>query len=162
MLCATWNGQSNFELVFDGSKIDLYGFSDSDWGGCTDTSRSTGGYLSNLGTGPVSWSSKRQPTTALSSAEAEYYAGTQAAKEAIYLRGLLSELGYTKGGSTATSINTGDKRKSSDSQADKHEAPVIINCDNQGAIALAKNPVSCTGEAYSHSVAFCSGVCSAR
>jgi hypothetical protein len=133
-------GTKHFELVFDGSKIDLCGFSDSDWGGCTDTSRSTGGYLFNLGSGPVSWSSKRQPTTALSSVEAEYYAETQAAKEAIYLRGLLSELGYAKGGSTATSINTGDKRKSSDTQADKHQAPVTINCDNQGAIALAKNP----------------------
>jgi hypothetical protein len=133
-------GTKHFELVFDGSKIDLRGFSDSDRGGCTDTSRSTGGYLFNLGSGPVSWSSTRQPTTALSSVEAEYYAETQAAKEAIYLRGLLSELGYAKGGSTAISINTSDKRKSSDSQADKNQAPVTINCDNQGSIALAKNP----------------------
>jgi hypothetical protein len=75
------------------------------WGGCTDTSRSNGGYLFNIGRAPVSWSSKRQPTSALSSVEAEYYAETQAAKEAIYLRGLLSELGYAKGGSTATSIS---------------------------------------------------------
>ena len=46
-----------------------------------------------LNGGPVSRCSKRQPTVALSSTEAEYIALTLAAKEATWLRLLLTELG---------------------------------------------------------------------
>lgn len=46
-----------------------------------------------LNGGPVSWYSKRQATVALSSTEAEYVALTLAAKEATWLRLLLTELG---------------------------------------------------------------------
>lgn len=45
-----------------------------------------------LNSGPVSWCSKRQPTVALSSTEVEYIALTLAAKEATWLRLLLTEL----------------------------------------------------------------------
>ena len=55
---------------------------------------------------------------ALSTCEAEYIGQTQATKEAVWLRGLLNQL------------NPGD-------QAIK---TVVIYCDNQGAMALAKNP----------------------
>ena len=40
----------------------------------------------------IAWSSKKQKTVALSSAEAEYIAATSAACEAIWLRRLLSDL----------------------------------------------------------------------
>ncbi len=46
--------------------------------------------------GPVSWCSRKQPTVALSSTEAEYIALTLAAKEAKWLRLLLTELGLLK------------------------------------------------------------------
>ncbi len=46
-----------------------------------------------LNGGPVSWCSKRQPTVALSSTEAEYIALTLAVKEAMLLRLLLTQLG---------------------------------------------------------------------
>jgi hypothetical protein len=49
----------------------------------------------NIGSGAISWSSKRQPTVALSTCEAEYMAQTVAAKEAIWLRQLLQELSPT-------------------------------------------------------------------
>ena len=51
-----------------------YGFTDVDYGGTVvqNESRSTGGYIFMLGNGPVSWASRRQTTTAVSSMEAEY------------------------------------------------------------------------------------------
>jgi len=42
---------------------------------------------------PVSWYSILQPTVALSTTEAEYMAMTEAMKEAIWLQGLLDDLG---------------------------------------------------------------------
>jgi hypothetical protein len=95
----------------------LTGYSDSDWGGDPDTRRSTTAYLFQFGGGPISWSSRLQPTVALSSAEAEYMAVCAATQESTYLRQLLSELGYPQADATT------------------------IYEDNQGCIALARNPV---------------------
>ena len=63
----------------------------------------------------ISWSSKQQDTIALSTTEAEYIALTHAAKEAIWLKNLLSELFGTIPGA------------------------IPILADNQSAIALAKD-----------------------
>ena len=68
-----------------------------------------------MGNGAVSWSSKKQYITALSSTEAEYIALTHAAKEALWLRTFLSELRGAPNGS------------------------MTINCDNQGAIVSSKD-----------------------
>lgn len=74
-------------------KLLLEGYSDSDWAGDLESWKSTSGFIFMLNSGPVSWCSKRQPTVALSSTKAEYIALTLAAKEAIWLRLLLTELG---------------------------------------------------------------------
>lgn len=111
-------GSMDFQLTFRGDIADLEGFSDSDWGGDPSTFRSTSGFVFNIGSGAISWSSKRQPTVALSTVEAEYGAQTQASKEAIWLRQLLQNLIPQEQTPYAT----------------------IIYCDNQGAIALAKDP----------------------
>ncbi|GJU65558.1 retrovirus-related pol polyprotein from transposon TNT 1-94 [Tanacetum coccineum] len=50
-------------------------------------------YVFTLAKAPVSWKSTLQSTTALSTTKAEYMAMTEAVKEAIWLQGLLSELG---------------------------------------------------------------------
>ncbi|RDX94186.1 hypothetical protein CR513_23459, partial [Mucuna pruriens] len=50
----------------------LVGYTDSDWAGDIETRKSTSRYAFHLGTGAVAWSSKKQPTIALSTAEAEY------------------------------------------------------------------------------------------
>jgi hypothetical protein len=65
----------------------------------------------------VSWSSKRQPTVALSTMEAEYMAASHCTREAIWLRQLLDDVKC------------------------KYDEGTLIMCDNQGAIALAKNLV---------------------
>ncbi|KAH9753660.1 hypothetical protein KPL71_015154 [Citrus sinensis] len=69
------------------------GYCDSDFTGDLDKRRSTTGYVFTLGGGPVSWRSILQSTIALSTTEAEYMAATEAVKEAIWLKGLLGDLG---------------------------------------------------------------------
>ncbi|GJU32265.1 retrovirus-related pol polyprotein from transposon TNT 1-94 [Tanacetum coccineum] len=54
------------------SGFELTGFSDADYAGCKDTFKSTSGGVQFLGEKLVSWSSKKQDCTALSTAEAEY------------------------------------------------------------------------------------------
>ncbi|GAA5916647.1 hypothetical protein JCM5296_005785, partial [Sporobolomyces johnsonii] len=68
-------------------------YSDSDWGACPTTSRSTMGFAFVLAGGTVSWSSRLQPRVAASSTEAEYLGLSHAGKEAIFLSQLLGELG---------------------------------------------------------------------
>lgn len=106
-------------LVFSGAIQPLVGYTDSDWAGCAETRRSTSGYVFHLGSAAISWSSKRQPTVTLSSCEAEYIGQTNATKEAIWLQTFLQQI-----------------------QPDLHNglSATIIYGDNQGAIALAKNP----------------------
>ena len=111
------NGSQDLELVFQGELQPLQGYTDSSFADDRTTRRSTSGYFFHVGSGAISWSSKRQPTVALSSCEAEYTAETQAAKEAIWLRRLLQEM--------LQQVN---------------QNPTTIFADNQGAIALAKNP----------------------
>nr|GFA37448.1 copia protein [Tanacetum cinerariifolium] len=54
------------------SSFELTGFSDADYAGCKDIFKSTFGGAQFLGKKLVSWSSKKQDCTALSTAEAEY------------------------------------------------------------------------------------------
>lgn len=49
----------------------MEGYSDSDWAGDKESRRSKSGFIFMLNGGPVSWCSKKQPTVALSSTEAE-------------------------------------------------------------------------------------------
>ena len=52
-----------------------------------------GGYVFFLGEVAISWFRKRQPTIALSTTEAKYMAESQSAKEAIWLRQLMANVG---------------------------------------------------------------------
>lgn len=99
-------------LRYEASPAQLEGFSDSDWG----VKHSTSGHTFHLGSATISWASKKQPSVALSSCEAEIMAGSEAAKEAIYLSAFLRELGF-----------------------DMSEPPPL-RMDNKSAIDLAYNP----------------------
>jgi len=111
-------GTADLELVLGAgdSGLQLRGYTDADWGANDINRRSISGYIFKYGAGAISWSSKKQTSVALSSTEAEYMALTQAAKEAIWLKRLLKELGQDVDGG------------------------VLLNVDNQSCIALARNP----------------------
>jgi hypothetical protein len=79
-------------ITYGQQPIDLMGFSDASWGADVDTRRSVTGYVFFIAGGPISWKSKQQTTVALSSAEAEYMALCDAAKEAIHLRWLVQDI----------------------------------------------------------------------
>lgn len=112
-------GSTSYGLLFERSqKVPrLIGYSDSSYNVDPDDGRSTTGHIFYLGKSPITWCSQKQDTVALSSCEAEFMAGTEAARQAIWLRDLLSEV-------------TGQAREK-----------VTIRIDNQSAIALTKNPV---------------------
>jgi hypothetical protein len=56
--------------------------------------RSVAGYCFSLGSGMVSWSSKKQKTIADSTCAAEYMAVSEAGRELVWLRTLLCKLGF--------------------------------------------------------------------
>ena len=92
-------------IVYGGETLDIEGYSDSDWAGDKESRKSTSGYIFMLNGGPVSWYSKKQAIVALSSTEAEYIALTLAAKEATWLRLLLTELGILEANDQHAEIN---------------------------------------------------------
>jgi len=96
---------------------ELIGYSDADWAGDIETRRSTSGYVFVLNGGCITWRSKKQRTVALSSTEAEYMALSEATQEAVWLKAFMRELGEEAG-----------------------DGALTVYEDNQGAIALAKNP----------------------
>ncbi|XP_056171296.1 secreted RxLR effector protein 161-like [Syzygium oleosum] len=95
----------------------LFGFADSDYTGDLDDRRSTLGYIFMLGSGAMSWSSKKQPIVSLSAIEVEFVAATSYACQAIWLRKILEELLFKQQGATS------------------------IYCDSSSVIKLSKNPV---------------------
>ena len=112
-------GTMHYGLKFQKCDVlELSGFCDSDWGASEDR-RSITGYCFQLSNnGPlISWKSRKQQTVALSTCEAEYMALIAATQEAKFLRQLLADM------------------QGSDAEC------VCLYVDNQGAIALAKNPV---------------------
>ena len=109
---------ASYSIVFDGKcKQELIGFADASWASDLDSRRSTTGYVFFLNSSVVSWKSKRQPTVATSSTEAEYMALYSATQEAVWFRLLLLDIGCALQSATR------------------------IYEDNQGCIALARNPV---------------------
>jgi hypothetical protein len=99
-----------------GQSAVITGFSDADWGGDTETRRSTSGIIFIVCGAAFSWRTKLQTSTALSTCEAELNALTEAAKEAIWVRYLVAEM-----------------------QATTNDDPVQIFEDNQAAILITEN-----------------------
>ena len=77
----------------DGGLSPLKGFVDANYAGDLDTRRSTTRYIFYVYGGSISWRSILQPITILSTIEVEYIGITEAAKESLWLRRLIVELG---------------------------------------------------------------------
>ncbi|XP_048593367.1 uncharacterized mitochondrial protein AtMg00810-like [Brassica napus] len=92
-------------------------YNDSDWAGCRDTRRSTGGFCTLLGSNVISWSAKRHETVSKSSTEAEYRTMSLAASEIVWLQNLLRVMGLQQ-----------------------QRTPLLL-CDNLSAVCLTANPM---------------------
>nr|GEX95607.1 ribonuclease H-like domain, reverse transcriptase, RNA-dependent DNA polymerase [Tanacetum cinerariifolium] len=99
----------------EGNKI--HGFSDSSYGVNTQEGKGTTGIIFYYGESPISWSTQKQATVALSSGESEFITATATATQALWLKRLLSKLTHSQ------------------------EEKVIIKVDNKSAITLMKNLV---------------------
>ena len=114
-------GTTDKKLCFrkSDSSLGLRAYSDADWAGDASDGRSTTGYCVSMGkdSSLVSWKAKKQPTVALSTCEAEYMALALTMQECIHLEQLLKGIDTYVYGKT------------------------VVYEDNQGAIALVKNPV---------------------
>lgn len=95
---------------------ELIGYSDSDFAGDIDSRKSNTGYLFLMNGGPVTWASRKQNTVALSTTESEYMAASDAAREILWLRQFLLDIG-------------------------KPQNTVTLKIDSQSAIKLIHNPV---------------------
>ncbi|GJQ97692.1 retrovirus-related pol polyprotein from transposon TNT 1-94 [Tanacetum coccineum] len=99
-----------------GSGFELTAFSDADHAGCLDTRKSTSGGIQFLGDKLVSWMSKKQDCTAMSSAEAEYVALSASCAQVMWMRTQLQDYGFNYN-------------------------KIPLYCDSQSAIAISCNPV---------------------
>ncbi|GJR47880.1 ribonuclease H-like domain-containing protein [Tanacetum coccineum] len=99
-----------------GSGFELTAFSDADHAGCVDTRKSTSGGIQFLGDKLVSWMSKKQDCTAMSSAEAEYMALSASCAQVMWMRTQLQDYGFNYN-------------------------KIPLYCDSQSAIAISCNPV---------------------
>ena len=81
-------------MKYDGNMKDLTlnGYVDADWGGDTETGRSTSGYIFQVAGCTISWRSTRQAIVALSSTKAEYIAMSFATQKATWLKRLLESV----------------------------------------------------------------------
>ncbi|GKF48232.1 hypothetical protein Tco_0141483, partial [Tanacetum coccineum] len=75
------------------SCIALTAFADADHAGCQDTRRSTSGSMQLLGDRLVSWSSKKQKSTTISSTKAEYIALYGCCAQILWMRSQLIDYG---------------------------------------------------------------------
>ncbi|XP_020271638.1 uncharacterized protein LOC109846802 [Asparagus officinalis] len=95
---------------------DCIGYVDSCYARDLEKHRSTTGYVFTLAAAPVCWRCALQSTVTLSTTKAKYMALTEAMNEALWLQGLLDDLGIV-------------------------QETIKVNCDSISTIYLAKNQV---------------------
>nr|GEX34905.1 hypothetical protein [Tanacetum cinerariifolium] len=98
------------------SSFVLTGFSDADYAGCKDTFKSTSGGAQFLDEKLVSWSSKKQDCTSLSTAKSKYVSLSACCAQVLWMQTQLKDYGY-------------------------HFDKIPIYCDSKSAIAISCNPV---------------------
>ena len=98
--------------------MQVEGYTDSNFMSNSNDRKSTSGYVFIHNGGTVSWKSSKQPIIADLTTEAEYVAASDAAKKDFWFKKFIAEL----------EVMTSDA--------------IPLYCDNNGAIALAKEPWS--------------------
>jgi hypothetical protein len=97
--------------------LDIEGYTDADWAGNLSDRKSTSGYFTFVGGNLVTWRSKKQKVVALSSAEAEFRGMVKGLCELLWLRRLLSEIGFAP------------------------NSEMNLYFDNKVAIEISRNPI---------------------
>ena len=105
-------------LVYRSEDLIPIGYTDSDFQLDLDFRKSTSGCVFTLGGGAISWWSIKQSCIADSTMEAKYVAACKAAKEAIWLKKFLSNLGVMR----------------------MEQVPITLFYDNNGVVAQSKDP----------------------
>ena len=83
-------------LVYQSEDLTAIGYIDSDFQSDRDSRKSTSGYVFTLGGGAISWRSVKKSCITDFTMEAKYVATCEAAKEAIWLKKFLSNLGVVR------------------------------------------------------------------
>ena len=105
--CLTYSGR--------GTPLNCMGYTDASYAGEKPGRKSTIGQIFMTTSGTISWKTKTTPLTVLSSAEAELVALCQGVKEAIFIRGLMCDIGRTM------------------------RCPMWVLVDNEAVLAMAQN-----------------------
>ncbi|KAL0291711.1 UNVERIFIED_CONTAM: Retrovirus-related Pol polyprotein from transposon TNT 1-94 [Sesamum radiatum] len=100
-------------LIYGGGELILEGYRDASFRSDGDDAKSQSSFVFKLNGRVVAWKSSKQDTTADSTTEAEFIATSEAAKEAVWMKNYIQELGVVP------SI----------------AEPVVVFCDNNEAIA---------------------------
>ena len=103
-------------------KLEIVGYTDSDFAGCQDSKKSTTGYIFMLAGGAISWKSSKQSLIATSTMEAEFISCFQASNQAIWLRNFVTGLQIME----------------------TIQSPLKIYCDNNSAVLYSNNNRSST------------------
>ena len=86
-------GTIDYGLKYDANqKINLEGYVDLDWAGNSINRKSTSGCCFSMGSGVISWFSRKKSYVAPSTAKAEYVTTCSTSCEVVWLRKLLSDI----------------------------------------------------------------------
>jgi hypothetical protein len=97
--------------------IEVIGYSNADFAGCTDSQRSTSGYVFTLASGAISWRSCKQTITTSSTMYAEFIACYEAVGQAVWLKIFIPSLRVV----------------------DSISKPLILYCDNKAVVFFSHN-----------------------
>ncbi|XP_030923158.1 secreted RxLR effector protein 161-like [Quercus lobata] len=106
-----------YMLVYRCEDLIPIGYIDSDFQLNLDFRKSTLGCVFTLGGGAISWSSVKKSCIVNSTMEAEYVVACEVAKEAVWLKKFLSDLGVLR----------------------MEQVPITLFCDNSGAVSHSKD-----------------------
>ena len=105
-------------LVYRCEDLIPIGYTNSNFQSDLDFRKSTSGYVFTLGDGAISWRSVKQSYIVDSNMEVEYVVACEAAKEAVWRKKFIYDLGVVR----------------------MEQVPITLFCDNSGAVAQYKDP----------------------